>query len=151
MTGYADCGEGRIVVGVDGTTASARAVRWAIREALLRQAILHLVFADDHEGRSRASYSGCQLGAPQSDEDKAAGTGLLAAEQLVSQALPPGRFSSERADGSAARVLIDRSAGAELLVLGSAYSSGPARPSTMRGLPWDPWRERACTVRHALW
>ena len=122
MTGYTNRGGGRIVVGVDGTTASASAVRWAIREALLRQASLHLVFADDHEGRSRASYAG-QPGAPQPDEDKAAGTGLLAAEQLVSQALPPGRFSSERAGGSAARVLIDRSAGAELLVLGSAYSS----------------------------
>jgi len=94
MTGYTDRGKGRIVVGVDGTTASASAVRWAIREALLRQASLHLVFADNHERRSRASYAG-QPGAPQSDEDNAAGTGLLAAEQLVSQALPPGRFSSD--------------------------------------------------------
>ena len=52
-----------------------------------------------------------------------AGTALVAAEQLASQALPPGQLSSERADGSAAEVLIDRSAGAELLVLGRAYQA----------------------------
>ena len=49
MTGDTGHAHGRIVVGVDGTTASAAAVRWAIREALLRQASVHLVFADDRD------------------------------------------------------------------------------------------------------
>jgi nucleotide-binding universal stress UspA family protein len=120
MTGIAGLAEGRIVVGVDGTT-SASAVRWAVREALLRQARVHLVFADDRNRCSRARYAG-QPGAPRPAQDNA-GTALVAAEQLASQALPPGQLSSERADGSAAEVLIDRSAGAELLVLGSAYQA----------------------------
>jgi len=54
LTGNADPAEGRIVVGVDGTGKSAAAVRWAIREALLRQASVHLIFADDRDRRSRA-------------------------------------------------------------------------------------------------
>lgn len=111
------------MVGVDGTAASAAAVCWAILEARLRQASVHLVFAYDHDRRSRAPYAG-RSGAPRPDEDNAAGTVLSAAEQQASQALPPGRLSSELADGSPARVLIDRSAGAELLVLGSAYPAG---------------------------
>lgn len=123
MTGNADRGGGQIVVGVNGTAAAAAAVRWAILEARLRQSSVHLVLACDHGWRSRAPYAG-RSGAPGPDEDNAAGTVLFAAEQQVSQVLPPGRLSSERVDGSAARVLIDRSAGAELLVLGRAYPAG---------------------------
>ena len=123
MTGSTDRAEGRIVVGVDGTTSSAAAVRWAIREALLRQACVHLVFADDRDRRSRAPYAG-GWNAPRQEEDNAAARVLLAAEMQASEALPPARVSSERADGSPARVLIDRSAGAEMLVLGSAYQAG---------------------------
>jgi nucleotide-binding universal stress UspA family protein len=125
MTGSTDRSGGQIVVGVDGTAASAAAVRWAILEARLRQASVHLVFAYDHDRRSRAPYAG-RSGAPRPDpdEDNAAGTVLFAAEQQASLALPPGRLSSELADGSPAQVLIDRSAGAELLVLGSAYPAG---------------------------
>jgi nucleotide-binding universal stress UspA family protein len=129
LTGNADPAEGRIVVGVDGTGKSAAAVRWAIREALLRQASVHLIFADDRDRRSRAPYAPRQ-GASRADEDRAAGTALLAAEQLASQALPPGHLSSERADGAAAKVLIDRSARAELLVLGSAYQPGQSASET---------------------
>jgi nucleotide-binding universal stress UspA family protein len=124
MAGDTDRAQGRIVVGVDGTTASAAAVRWAVREALLRQASVHLVFADDHDRRNRAPYAG-RWNEPRPDEDEAAATAALdAAEQQASQALPPARLSSERAGGSPSRVLIDRSAGAEMLVLGSAYQPG---------------------------
>ena len=38
MTGKTDHAEGQIVVGVDGTAASAGAVWWAVREAQLRRA-----------------------------------------------------------------------------------------------------------------
>ena len=140
MTGSTGRAEGRIVVGVDATTASAAAVRWAIREALLRQASVHLVFADDHDRCKRAPYAGC-WNAPRPDEDDAAGTALRAAEQQASQALPPTRLSSERADGPPARVLIDRSAGAEMLVLGSAYQKGQSASDT-----WPPMGPvtRAC-------
>jgi nucleotide-binding universal stress UspA family protein len=140
MTDNAGPGDGRIVVGVDGTTMSAAAVRWAVQEALLRQVSVHLVVADDHDRHSRAPYAS-RPGAPRPDGDHAAGTALLAAEQLASLALPPGRLSAELADGSAAKVLIDRSAGAELLVLGSAYRAGQSAND-----PWPPMGPvaRAC-------
>jgi nucleotide-binding universal stress UspA family protein len=129
MTGNARPGDGRIVVGVDGTTTSAAAVRWAVQEALLRQVSVHLVVADDHGRRSRAPYAG----RPGPNRGNAAGTALVAAEHLASPALPPGRLSAELADGSAAKVLIDRSADAELLVLGSAYQASQSANDT-----WPP-------------
>jgi hypothetical protein len=88
----------------------------------LRQASVHLVIARD--GYRRASYSGSPQVSPP-DGDDADGRALLAAAELeAGRALPPGWLSSERANGSAAKVLIDRSAGAELLVLGRAYPAG---------------------------
>jgi nucleotide-binding universal stress UspA family protein len=123
MTGRTDPGSGTIVVGVDGTAASAAAVRWAVQEARLRRASVHLVCADDPGRCSWTPYSGRPV-APRPDEGNAAETALLGAKQQASQALPPGRLSSELVDGSPARVLIDRSADADLLVLGRAYPAG---------------------------
>jgi hypothetical protein len=40
---------GQIVVGVDGTAARAAAIRWAVREARLRRARVHLVFLSSPE------------------------------------------------------------------------------------------------------
>ena len=39
---------GTIVVGVDGSDASARALAWAVQEAELRHAPLHAVWAWDY-------------------------------------------------------------------------------------------------------
>lgn len=76
MTGDTDRAQGRIVVGVNGTTASAATVRWAVREALLRQASVHLVFADDHDRRIRAPYAGgCDEPRPDQDEARLRGAG----------------------------------------------------------------------------
>src|SRR6266404_4582119 len=72
MTGNTDRSEGQIVVGVDGTVAATAAVRWAILEALLLEANLHLVFACDHDRLSRAPYAG-RSGAPGPDGNNAAG------------------------------------------------------------------------------
>jgi len=149
------------VVGVGGTAASLNAVRWAVQEAVLRRASVHLVAARD--GYTRASYSGAsQLWPP--DGDDADMTGLLAVAELeAGQALPPGRLSSERADGSPAKILIDRSADAELLVLGPAYP--PGQPAGELSSPMGsvaraclhgvacpvvvvPAGDRACTPAH---
>lgn len=121
MTGKTDRAGGQIVVGVDGTAASAGAVCWAVREARFRRASVHLIFVHDRDRFRPAPYAG-QSGAPRPDEDNAGVTALLAAEKQAAQILPPERLSSELADGSPAKVLIDRSAGAELLVLGAAYA-----------------------------
>lgn len=137
MTGNAGPAGGRIVVGVDGTAASLTAVRWASQEALLRQASVHLVFVSRQY--PRASYSG-PAEASRPGGDRADGTALLAAAELeAGRTLPPDRLSSELAAGSPAKVLIDCSADAELLVLGNAYrasnSASEVRPmvgSTVR-------------------
>jgi nucleotide-binding universal stress UspA family protein len=111
---------GRIVVGVDGTKASAAAARWAAREGRLRRASVHLLFVYDNDRSGHAPYAGSSS-RPRPGEDNAAGRArLAAAEQQASRTLPPDRLSSEQVEGSPARVLIDQSAGAELLVLGTA-------------------------------
>ena len=138
MTGISECAGGRIVVGVDGV-ASLTAVRWAAQEALLRKASVHLVLASG--GYKRASYSGSPE-VPPPGEDGADRRALLAAAELeAGRTLPPARLSSELTDGSPAKVLIDRSAGAGLLVLGAAY---PARQSANE--MWAPMGAvtRAC-------
>lgn len=120
---------GRIVVGVDGTVASAAAVRWAVAEARLRRAAVHLVHARDHYPNGRAPYASPPGAA--ADEDSTAATRLLAAAvRDARRGLLPGRFSFEVTDGPPARVLIDRSAGADLLVLGAAR---PAAGSPAEG------------------
>jgi nucleotide-binding universal stress UspA family protein len=117
MTENAGRVAGRIVVGIDGTAASLLAVRWAAQEALLRQASLHLV----HVSRRypRAPYSG--LPSERDGPDPAAQ--LATAECEAGRVLPPDRLSSELVAGSPDEVLIDRSADAELLVLGTAYTA----------------------------
>ena len=132
---------GRIVVGVDGTSASAAAVSWAVEEARLRRATVHLVVVTcDHDRNSRALYAG-RPGEPQPEEDSATRTALFTAERQAGKALPPDRLSSELADGSPAKVLIDRSSGAELLVLGSAYPED--RSASQAPVPMGPVA-RAC-------
>jgi nucleotide-binding universal stress UspA family protein len=122
MTGNTGRAGGRIVVGVDGTAASLTAVRWAVQEAQSRRASVHLVVVRD-EYRS-ASYAGSPEISPADGDGTDGGALLAAAELAAGQVLPPGCLSSERADGSPAKVLIDRSAGADLLVLGRAYPAG---------------------------
>jgi nucleotide-binding universal stress UspA family protein len=147
MTGNTERAGAWIVVGVDGTAASLTAVRWAVQEALLRQASVHLVFV--HEGYTRAAYSGSP-DASHPDGDDADRWALLAAAELeAGRALPPGRLSSERATGSPATVLIDRSADADLLVLASAYQAGQTAndvPTPMGSVARACLHSAACPV-----
>jgi nucleotide-binding universal stress UspA family protein len=122
MTRNAQRGGGRIVVGVDGTAASPIAVRWAVQEALLRRASVHLVFVSRQY--PRASYSGSPEVSPSVEDDAERPAPLAAAELEAGRTLPPDRLSSELVGGSPDKVLIDRSADAELLVLGTAYPAG---------------------------
>jgi len=122
MTEDTDTSGGRIVVGVDGTATSPPAVRWAVQEALLRGASLHLIFV--RRRYQRAPYSGMAEDQLRGDDDAAGNSLMAAARQQASQTLPMSQLVTELADGSPAKVLIDRSVGAELLVLGSAYPPG---------------------------
>ncbi|MGH3254248.1 MAG: universal stress protein [Streptosporangiaceae bacterium] len=132
----------RIVVGVDGSKASAAGLCWAAKEAGLRRAALHVVHAWDGAGRHRAPYA--PLGGLASpEEDRAAAALLLAA--IIFAALGPATpvpLRAELAEGRAERVLLDRAAGAELLVLGSTGcrghlqdALGPVHRACLRSAP----------------
>lgn len=107
-----------VVVGVDGTRASLTALRWAADEARRRGALLHVVRAWDSQ--FSAPY------APPADEwtraQQYAEPGASLSAQLGAIFGPqlPAGVSSELTQGIAERILVDRSAGADLLVLGSA-------------------------------
>lgn len=120
--------DSRIVVGVDGSAASDAAVRWAVREARLRHATVHLVSAYDTDSRQRAHYVPPSFRTPQ--EERCAAEALVAAAtELARRYLPPEQLTAEVANEPPARVLLDRAAHAEMLVLGTT------RPTAQPGQP----------------
>ena len=120
---------GKIVVGVDGSAASDAAVHWAIREARLRRATVHLVSAYHSDFRQHARYVPPSSWLTPEQECCAAEALLAAAMELARRYLPPGRLTGEVANEPPARALLDRSAHAELLVLGTT------RPAPQPGQP----------------
>lgn len=109
----------RIVVGVDGSAASAAAVRWAVREARLRHATVHLVCAFDSDVRLRAPYASRSWATREDERYAATGALLSAAAELARPRLPPGRLTTELAHEPPVQALLDRAADAEMLVLGT--------------------------------
>jgi nucleotide-binding universal stress UspA family protein len=130
---------GRILVGIDGSPASVAAVRWAGREAQLRGMQVHVIHVRDR--RLPTPYY-----APQPRAGEPPGAGTAAGETMqavVREALgpqPAAGVQLEVADGLPARVLIDRSAGAEMLVLGSASreAGGATAPPIQARTPLGP-------------
>jgi nucleotide-binding universal stress UspA family protein len=132
----------RIVVGVDSSTESAAALRWACREASLRGAEVHAVHVREANCHSLASYA-----VPaSSDTDDPEGTDLDAMWRMVlpDQEIDPQavQIRTEVADGLAARVLLERCSGADMLVLGTASdvpgalrSAGPVIRACLRRAP----------------
>jgi nucleotide-binding universal stress UspA family protein len=118
----------QIVVGVDGSAASAAAVRWAVREARLHRAAVRIVCAYHRSASLCAPYaSWCRM---HQDERYAAAKALLdGAADLASRRLPPERLVTELVDEPPVRALLDRSVGAEMLVLGTS------RPPVQPGQP----------------
>lgn len=120
---------GQIVVGVDGSAASAAAVGWAVQEARLRHASVHLVCAHDSHAVLRAPYASWTWVTRQDERYAAARALLIAMAELARGQLPPGRLTTELADEPPVRALLDRAAKAEMLVLGTT------RPAPESGLP----------------
>jgi nucleotide-binding universal stress UspA family protein len=115
----------RIVVGVDGSTGSLAALRWAEREAGLRDAALHVVRAWEDTAKRVAPYAAraCPPGGPQ---DHRTAEGRLKADVTATLGPAPLVTVDVRvAEGLAARILLDHAVGADLLVLGSATRCAP--------------------------
>ncbi|MEB2529086.1 universal stress protein [Kocuria rosea] len=103
----------RIVVGVDGSPESLRALEWAVTEARLRQGQVHVVTAWQHP----AMVTGDDLEWDLTSYE-------TRARHLQNQALRSVHAeqqdtTGEVVQGQAAAVLIEASTGADLLVVGS--------------------------------
>lgn len=112
--------ERKIVVGVDGSDPSKAALAWAIRQARLTGAVVEAVIAWEFP----ATYGYPMPVLP------SVSFGDLAAEVLASTIAEvadrdeQATISRKVVEGNAAQVLLDASAGAELLVVGSRGHGG---------------------------
>jgi nucleotide-binding universal stress UspA family protein len=125
----------RIVVGVDGSAESAAALRWACREAALRGAEVHAVHVREAKCHSLASYA---VPASPSAEDDVEGLW----RSVLADHGGTVHIRTEVADGLAARVLLDRCGGADMLILGTVSdmpgalrSAGPVIRACLRRAP----------------
>jgi nucleotide-binding universal stress UspA family protein len=107
-----------VMVGVSESSASAAALRWAADEARRRNAALRVVHGWDAEPRAPYAPAESRL-APAQQLAAADGELTCVLRLAFGPALPAG-LSAELVHGPPERVLIDRSAEADLLVLGSA-------------------------------
>ena len=109
---------GRIVVGVDGSPGARRALRWALDEAALRICPLEVVHAWHHLLVRTSVGSVPEVAGPRTSED--------AARALLEHEVGTTSVSVDLAafDGSPARVLVERSADASLVVVGRHGAGG---------------------------
>jgi len=114
----------RIVVGVDGSPCSVRALQWAVRQAQLTGGSVDAVFAWEYP-TSYGGYGWVPYGfAEGTDFEEVAGCILT---DSISQAASPGDSVSVRPSvvrGNPAQVLLDAARGADLLVVGSRGQHG---------------------------
>lgn len=110
----------RIVVGVDGSEHSARAVRWAVEEARLRGAKLEIVHATPNPGTPAGPVV---VPPPPAGELRAAGLDVI--EESVSEVdTTPVAVERTADSGTPAGRLCRAARGADLLVVGSRGSGG---------------------------
>jgi nucleotide-binding universal stress UspA family protein len=120
MTAGPETGEGRIVVGVDGSRDSEQALRWSARVAANLGARITVVTAWEFP----ASYGWAGLApsdwSPAQDMDRAVADTVAA----VFGDQPPAGLTVEVRQGGAAKVLLDASADAVMLIVGSRGHGG---------------------------
>jgi nucleotide-binding universal stress UspA family protein len=114
-----------IVVGVSGSSASGAALRWAADEADRRHGQLRVVLIWSRERRALYAPAVGSLG-PGTYQQRARQV-LAAAIRAVLGPVQQANVIAEVVEGAAERVLVDLSAGADLLVLGSASGFVPER------------------------
>lgn len=112
--------QGRIVVGVDSSTGSAAALRWALGQARLTGATVDAVAA----WHSPAMY-GYSYGVVPMEFDDAAVAAIAekalaeTVAQVVDQQEHPSPVTTHVMSGPASQVLLEAAKGAQLLVVGS--------------------------------
>ena len=128
----------RVVVGVDGSVESVAALRWACREASLRGAEVHAVHVREEHCHSLPSYA---VPALSTADDVSIDIDDFVRSVRAGQAAGV-EVHVEEVDGLAARVLLDRCAGADMLVLGTSgdvpgalRSAGPVIRACLRRAP----------------
>ncbi len=108
-----------IVVGIEGTAVSQGALEWAVREAALRGTVLTVVHAWEYipardagrmTAREEKTASDCMLDAAINSAVRAAGV----TPEIVTRSVK----------GAPAKVLVEQSKQAELLVIGRNHRSG---------------------------
>lgn len=123
-----------VVVGVSGSAASAGALRWAADEADRRHGKLTVASCWSTEPRAFYAHP---VSDPQAAalQHRQASQGLAATLRAVLGPEPRDNVTTEVVESSAERVLVDRSAGADLLVLGSAsgLTAGRSLGPVVRG------------------
>ncbi|MFC8229795.1 universal stress protein [Streptomyces sp. NPDC057287] len=113
---------GRIVVGVDGSDASVKALRWAVRQAELTGDTVEAVNSWEYPSTSWASM---MPGMPEDFDPQAVAT--VALTEALEEALgAEGAAAIEKivVIGNPAQSLLERSRGANLLVVGARGYSG---------------------------
>ncbi|MEV6259468.1 universal stress protein [Streptomyces sp. NPDC051784] len=113
---------GRIVVGVDGSDPSLKALHWAVRQAELTGDTVEAVNSWEYPATSWASM---MPGMPEDFDPQAVAT--VALTEALEEAL--GAAGAAAVDkivviGNPAQALLDRSEGANLLVVGARGRSG---------------------------
>ena len=114
----------RIVAGIDGSESSASALRWAIRQAALTGAAVDAVIAWHYPD---LAASGIAVGAVEPTYGFFRENAEKIAADAISSTVDPASdvpVSARVAQGHAAQVLLDASAGASLLVVGSRGHGG---------------------------
>jgi nucleotide-binding universal stress UspA family protein len=105
----------RIVVGVDGSEGSIRALRWAVHEAHTRGGTVQAMITYDWVGTEAALLAGI---GPEGERTRA-GDLLNAAVADVTRAYPDVPIAAEVLVGNPARKLAEAALDANLLVVGS--------------------------------
>jgi nucleotide-binding universal stress UspA family protein len=114
MTQPSDDGERRIVAGVDGSASSQAALAWAVKQAALTGAVVDAVIAWEVP----ANYSFLVQVPVDINYAEIAAQVVTDAIAEVSGPDEQVKIRSMPTEGSPARVLLDASKGAELLVVG---------------------------------
>ncbi len=108
---------GRIVVGVDGSAAAAAALAWAVGQARLTGAVIDAVIVWEFP-----VMFGYRLPVPEPDWADLAARALTAA---IAHVRADGvEIRPKIVEGNAAQVLLEESAGAQMLVVGSRGHGG---------------------------